>query len=127
MAMDRAEAGSGLARDLAIEVRDNNRPVGWELHSDSVSSRRLVRGLHWLGLGDRRSGSKPTSSRTCPLRITFFFDLRKARGFCRRAMGRPRGRSCMENVFRTGDKLLSALLADGSMAPEASERVFRAG
>ena len=27
MAMDRAEAGSGLARDLAIEVRDNNRPV----------------------------------------------------------------------------------------------------
>lgn len=27
MAMDRAEAGSGLARDLAIEVRDNSRPV----------------------------------------------------------------------------------------------------
>jgi hypothetical protein len=27
MARDRAEAGSGLARDLAIEVRDDNRPV----------------------------------------------------------------------------------------------------
>jgi hypothetical protein len=27
MAMDRTEAGSCLARDLAIEVRDDNRPV----------------------------------------------------------------------------------------------------
>ncbi len=27
MARDRAEAGSGLARALAIEVRDDNRPV----------------------------------------------------------------------------------------------------